>query len=63
MALKIAEEDNFSRIRKILTDNSIDDSNIIKKGLRRAFEDLNLNEERNSSSAVPSSLKIDPPIP
>lgn len=54
MAIKIAEEDNFNRIRKIITDTSIDENNIIKKGLKRAYEDLNLNDEPDSSAtAIP----------
>ena len=58
MALKIAEEDNFRRMRKIMTDTTIDENNLIKKGVRRAFEDLNLYEEPDSSSAVPQPTKL-----
>ena len=45
MALRIAEEDNFNRMKKIITDTTIDDSNIIKKGLKIAYQDLNLPQE------------------
>ena len=57
MALKIAEEDNFNSIRKMITDTNIDDNNIIKKGLKRACEDLNLFEEPDSSG-TPTPPKL-----
>jgi len=45
MALQIAEEDSFNRMKKIITDTTIDDSNIIKKGLKIAYHDLNLLQD------------------
>ena len=43
MALKIAEEENFKTIRKILANTSIAETNIIKKGLKIAAEELRID--------------------
>ena len=50
MALKIAEEDNFKTIKNILNDTTISENNIIKKGLKRAAEDLNIMPAQASLS-------------
>ena len=48
MALKIVEDDHFKTIKKILKDSTIDENNIIKRGLKKAAEDLNILLEPDS---------------
>jgi hypothetical protein len=42
MALKIVEENNFKTLKNILNNKETDENNVLKKGLRRAAEDLNI---------------------
>jgi hypothetical protein len=57
MALKIAEEENFKTIRKILADPSIPETNVIKKGLKIAAKDLQLEIIKPDSRPSTSPLK------
>jgi hypothetical protein len=45
MALELIQEDHFQIIKNILLDSSIEDSCLIKRGLKRAAEVLNISIE------------------
>ena len=40
MALEILEKDNFKLVKTILNDDTIEDSSLMKRGLKKAVEDL-----------------------
>jgi predicted nucleotide-binding protein (sugar kinase/HSP70/actin superfamily) len=52
MALRIAEDEHFKTIKKILKDTTIDENNVIKKGLKKAAEVLKLFLEPDSRQKI-----------